>query len=66
MGFDGAKLDLVRWFPMTWSKRGSGHVLSGAENADKQKQIEVLLSSLLIHKLALSELGIQGIFSKYI
>ena len=49
-----------------WSKRGSGHVLSCAENADKQKQIEVLLSSLIIHKLALSELGIQGIFSKYI
>ena len=38
MRFDGVKLDLVRWFPMTaWSKRAFGHGLSCAKNADKQK-----------------------------
>ena len=67
MGFDGAKLDLVRWFPMTaWSKRGSGHGLSCAENAYRQKPTNRSFTIFSNNPQTCLELGRQGIFNKYI
>ena len=49
-----------------WSKRGSGHGLSCAENAYRQKPTNRSFTIFSNNPQTCLELGRQGIFNKYI